>query len=35
LQIVALRFGPLALVEPILVCDLIIAVLISAALRRH
>jgi hypothetical protein len=35
LQIVALRFGPLALVEPILVCDLIIAFLISAALRRR
>jgi drug/metabolite transporter (DMT)-like permease len=34
LQVVALRFGPLALVEPILVSDLIIAVLISAALRR-
>jgi hypothetical protein len=35
LQIIALRFGPLALVEPILVCDLILAFLISAALRRH
>jgi hypothetical protein len=35
LQVVALRFGPLALVEPILTCDLIIAVLISATLRRH
>ena len=35
LQVVALRFGPLALVEPILVCDLIFAGLISAALRRH
>lgn len=35
LQVVALRFGPLALVEPILVCDLIFAGLISAALRKH
>ena len=35
LQVVALSFGPLALVEPILVCDLIFAVLISAALRRR
>lgn len=34
LQVVALRFGALALVEPILVCDLIFAVLISAALRK-
>lgn len=34
LQVVALRFGELALVEPILVCDLIFAVLISAALRK-
>ncbi|HWG60927.1 MAG TPA: DMT family transporter [Streptosporangiaceae bacterium] len=34
LQVVALRFGELALVEPILVCDLIFAVLLSAALRR-
>ncbi len=34
LQVVALRFGPLALVEPILVCDLIFAGLISAALRK-
>jgi drug/metabolite transporter (DMT)-like permease len=33
LQVVALRFGPLALVEPILVCDLIFAVLISSYLR--
>jgi len=35
LQVVALRFGPLALVEPILVCDLIFAGLISAALTRR
>jgi len=35
LQVVALRFGPLALVEPILVCDLIFAGLISAILRRR
>jgi drug/metabolite transporter (DMT)-like permease len=35
LQVVALTFGPLALVEPILVCDLIFAVLISAYLRRR
>lgn len=35
LQVVALRFGPLALVEPILVCDLIFAGLITAALRKH
>ncbi len=35
MQVVALRFGPLALVEPVLVGDLIIAFLISAALRRH
>jgi hypothetical protein len=35
LQVVALRFGPLALVEPILVFDLIFAGLITAALRRH
>jgi len=33
LQVVALKFGPLALVEPILVCDLIFAVLISSYLR--
>jgi drug/metabolite transporter (DMT)-like permease len=32
LQIVALHFGPLALVQPILVCDLVFAVLITAAL---
>jgi hypothetical protein len=35
LQVVALRFGPLALVEPILVCDLIFAGVISAALKKH
>jgi drug/metabolite transporter (DMT)-like permease len=35
LQVVALKFGPLALVEPILVCDLIFAVVISACLRRR
>ena len=35
LQVVALRFGPLALVEPILVFDLIFAGLISAAMRKH
>jgi drug/metabolite transporter (DMT)-like permease len=34
LQVIALNYGPLALVEPILVCDLIFAVLISAFLRR-
>lgn len=32
LQVVALRFGPLALVEPLLVCDLIFAVLLSSYL---
>jgi hypothetical protein len=30
-----LRFGPLALVEPLLVCDLIFAVLINSFLRRR
>ena len=35
LPVVALRFGPLALVEPILVFDLIFAGLITAALRKH
>jgi drug/metabolite transporter (DMT)-like permease len=35
LQVLALRFGPLALVEPLLVCDLIFAVLISAFLRKR
>jgi hypothetical protein len=34
LQVVALGFGPLALVQPILVFDLIFAVLINASLRR-
>jgi len=34
LQVAALRFGPLALVEPLLVCDLVFAVLISAYLRH-
>ncbi|HTX85954.1 MAG TPA: DMT family transporter [Streptosporangiaceae bacterium] len=35
LQVVALRYGPLALVEPLLVCDLIFAVIISSYLRRR
>jgi drug/metabolite transporter (DMT)-like permease len=35
LQVLALRFGPLALVQPILVCGLIVAVLISAYLRKR
>jgi drug/metabolite transporter (DMT)-like permease len=35
LQVLALRFGPLALVEPLLVCGLIFAVLINAYLRRR
>jgi hypothetical protein len=35
LQVVALSFGPLALVEPILISDLLIAVLISAAIRKR
>jgi drug/metabolite transporter (DMT)-like permease len=34
LQVVALKYGPLAVVEPILVCDLIFAALISAYLRK-
>lgn len=34
LQVVALNFGPLALVQPILVFDLIFAALIAARLRR-
>ena len=34
LQVTALHFGPLALVQPILVCDLIFAVLMTAALRH-
>jgi drug/metabolite transporter (DMT)-like permease len=33
LQVLALRYGPLALVEPLLVCDLIFAVLINSFLR--
>ena len=35
LQVVALRYGPLALVQPILVCDLVFAVLINSFLRGH
>lgn len=35
LQVLALRFGPLALVEPLLVCDLVFAVLISGYLRHR
>ena len=35
LQVLALRFGPLALVEPLLVLDLIFAVLISSFLRKR
>jgi drug/metabolite transporter (DMT)-like permease len=35
LQVVALRYGPLALVEPLLVCDLIFAVLITSYLRHR
>jgi drug/metabolite transporter (DMT)-like permease len=35
LQILALHFGALALVQPILVCDLIFAVMIAAAFRRR
>ena len=35
LQITALHFGPLALVQPVLVCDLIFAVLIAAVTIRH
>jgi hypothetical protein len=35
LQVIALRYGALALVEPILVCGLIIAVFTSQVLRRH
>jgi drug/metabolite transporter (DMT)-like permease len=34
LQALALHFGPLALVQPILVCDLLFAVLITAGLRH-
>ena len=35
LQVVALRFGPLALVEPILVFDLIFAGLITAVMKKR
>ena len=35
LQVLALRYGPLALVEPLLVCDLIFAVLINSYLRKR
>jgi drug/metabolite transporter (DMT)-like permease len=35
LQVLALKYGPLALVEPLLVCGLIFAVLINAYLRRR
>jgi drug/metabolite transporter (DMT)-like permease len=35
LQVLALKYGPLALVEPLLVCDLIFAVLINSYLRRR
>jgi hypothetical protein len=35
LQVVALNFGQLALVQPILICDLIFAVVISALQRRR
>lgn len=35
LQVVALKFGSLAVVQPILVCDLLFSVLISAYLRRR
>jgi drug/metabolite transporter (DMT)-like permease len=34
LQVLALRLGPLALVEPLLICDLIFAVLIASYLRK-
>jgi len=34
-QVLALRFGPLALVQPILVCDLIFAVCFGALFRRQ
>lgn len=34
-QVTALRFGPLALVQPILVFDLVFAVTITSFLRRH
>ncbi len=35
LQVVALKYGPLALVEPLLVCDLVFAGLITSYLRRR
>lgn len=35
LQVLALRFGPLALVEPLLVCDLIFAVMLASYLSRR
>jgi drug/metabolite transporter (DMT)-like permease len=35
LQVLALRFGPLALVEPLLVCDLIFATLIASYLNHR
>jgi drug/metabolite transporter (DMT)-like permease len=35
LQVLALRYGPLALVEPILAAGMVVAALISAALRRR
>jgi drug/metabolite transporter (DMT)-like permease len=35
LQVLALRYGPLALVEPLLICDLIFAVLINSYLRKR
>ena len=35
LQVLALHIGELALVQPLLVCDLLFAVLISVMLRRH
>ncbi|MGH3301614.1 MAG: DMT family transporter [Streptosporangiaceae bacterium] len=35
LQVVALTYGPLALVQPLLVCDLIFAVLITSYLSRR
>jgi len=35
LQVIALHFGPLALVEPILVCDLVFASMISSYARKR
>ncbi len=35
LQVLALKYGPLALVEPLLVCDLLFAALIASYLRRR